>query len=422
MRTLAAAGTGLPIGFVAMGGFELQSRRSAMLRMFRNLCMLCVAISMVPTLAAGQIGGIKVPKVPKIPTVPTVPTAPAPTTQAPTAEPAPTAAAQPGATPAATPAKNEAPGSGVWVNYDFQPGEIPLYVDDFSRDRVGNFPQRLEFGEGNMEIAEWNGMRYLRVTTRDARFSVVLPEVLPDRFTIEFDATPPNSNISATIEFSPGANSHVDYHYFNTKMMGGIDGTGPRAMGAERKESAADALFRFRIMGDGKYVKVYINDTRVANVPNADLGRSKTITFVLSGTEDQPAFIGNFSILAGGRELYDALVENGRVATQGIYFDTGSDHIRPESTPTLVEIAQMMKGHPDLSLLIEGHTDNVGSAASNQSLSERRAAAVKQALVDTWSVDSNRLATAGFGATKPAAPNTTPEGRQQNRRVELVKK
>jgi len=71
---------------------------------------------------------------------------------------------------------------------------------------------------------------------------------------------------------------------------------------------------------------------------------------------------------------------------------------------------------------IEGHTDNVGSAASNLALSDRRAAAVRQILVDTYKIDGNRLTTMGFGDTVPAAPNTTPEGRQQNRRVELVKK
>jgi OmpA-OmpF porin, OOP family len=110
------------------------------------------------------------------------------------------------------------------------------------------------------------------------------------------------------------------------------------------------------------------------------------------------------------------------VATQGIYFASGSDKIQPESTPTLVEIADMLKAHPDLDLLIEGHTDNVGSAGSNLALSDRRAAAVRQVLVDTYKIDGNRLTTVGFGDTVPAAPNTTPEGRQQNRRVELVKK
>lgn len=80
------------------------------------------------------------------------------------------------------------------------------------------------------------------------------------------------------------------------------------------------------------------------------------------------------------------------MATQGIYFDTASDRIRPESTPTLKEIGAMLKDHADLKLTIEGHTDNVGGAEANQALSD-----------------------------KPAASNDTPEGRQSNRRVELVR-
>lgn len=389
-----------------------------MLGMFRKTLALCIAMSAVPALAAGQIGGIKVPKVPKVPTIPTT-AAPAPTPAAETAPPA--AAAAPTDTAGAA-KKPEGPGQGAWVNYDFQPGERPLYIDDFSADRVGNFPKRLEFQDGNMEVAEWHGARYLRATTGWSHFSIVLPEALPERFTIEFDATSNSNNFISTIKFSPDPTSYVTYMSFNGKGQGGIDGSGPKAKGTTPTPLEAGTLFRFRIMADGKYVKVYINDTRVANVPNADLGRSNKIAFEIGGTDAEPVFIGNFSVLAGGRELYDALAESGRVAVQGIYFDTGSDRIRPESTPTLVNIAQMMKGHPDLSLLIEGHTDNVGSAASNQALSERRAAAVKQSLVDMWSVDANRLTTAGFGPTKPAAPNTTPEGRQQNRRVELVKK
>jgi outer membrane protein OmpA-like peptidoglycan-associated protein len=60
------------------------------------------------------------------------------------------------------------------------------------------------------------------------------------------------------------------------------------------------------------------------------------------------------------------------VATQGIYFDTGSDAIRQESEPTLKEIWTMLKDHPDLKLTIEGHTDNVDKPEANQALSERR--------------------------------------------------
>ena len=115
------------------------------------------------------------------------------------------------------------------------------------------------------------------------------------------------------------------------------------------------------------------------------------------------------------------MAEQGRVATHGILFDFGSDQLRPESTPTLKEIGGMLTGHPDLKLTIEGHTDNVGGDAANQALSEKRAAAVKQYLVSTYAIDAGRLTTKGFGASKPVSPNASAEGRQNNRRVELVK-
>lgn len=391
-----------------------------MRHLYRVLLAMCLSVAAVPAPLTGQIGGIKKPKIPSVPKTPTV-SSPVPASQPAAADPAPAAAEAPAAgAPAAAPAKTDAPGSGVWVNYDFQPGQVPLYVDDFSRDRVGNFPKRLEFISGNMEVAEWNGVRFLRATTRSS-FAIALPDTLTDRFTMEFDATGSIANIWTTVVFSPTAPSYAEFRYFNDRVQGGIDGTGPQALGLT-PPSAFGTPFRFRIMADGKYVKVYINENRVANVPNADMGRTNKVTIEFAGSEEQPAFVGNFSVLAGGRELYDALEENGRVATQGIYFASGSDKVQPESTPTLVEIAEMLKAHPDLDLLIEGHTDNVGGAAANLSLSDRRAAAVRQILISTYKIDGNRLTTMGFGDTVPVAPNTTPEGRQQNRRVELVKK
>ena len=81
----------------------------------------------------------------------------------------------------------------------------------------------------------------------------------------------------------------------------------------------------------------------------------------------------------------------------------------------------MLKEHGYLKLVIEGHTDNVGAVASNQSLSEKRAEAVRQYLIGTYGVDESRLQAKGFGSSKSSTTNDTPEGRQQNRRVELVR-
>jgi outer membrane protein OmpA-like peptidoglycan-associated protein len=124
---------------------------------------------------------------------------------------------------------------------------------------------------------------------------------------------------------------------------------------------------------------------------------------------------------AGGKSLYDAIAASGRTTTHGIVFAPGSATIGVESAPTLQQIGEMLQAHPTLELRIEVHTDNAGSAAASQTLSEKRAAALKDYLVATYHIPAARLATAGLGASKPIAPNTTPEGRQANSRVELVK-
>jgi outer membrane protein OmpA-like peptidoglycan-associated protein len=136
---------------------------------------------------------------------------------------------------------------------------------------------------------------------------------------------------------------------------------------------------------------------------------------------DNPIYIGPIRIAGGGRDLYDRLAKDGRIATQGILFATNSDRLRPESTPTLEEIGTMLKDHPELRIAIEGHTDSDGEDAYNQTLSEKRAAAVKAYLIATYGIQDSRLRTAGFGESKPVEDNATPEGKQQNRRVELVR-
>ena len=279
-------------------------------------------------------------------------------------------------------AANARPGEGAWRNYDFVPGDRVLFAEDFMRDKVGDFPKRLTFKAGNVEIVEWEGARYLSTNTLGSRFSIPLPETLPQRFTLEFEYSAAGGN-GMSIHFVDPSNA-VGHSYIDMgTWMGGVRGGGVDAVGQPSGDQYRykDVVFPVRIMADGQHVKVYMGDTRVANVPNANLGRGRAIWFNVPGREERAAMIGNIRVAAGGRELYDALAEKGRVATQGIYFDTGSDRLRPESTPTLTEIGTMLAEHPELALTIEGHTDNVGNAASNQSLSEGRARAVKEALV-----------------------------------------
>ncbi len=111
----------------------------------------------------------------------------------------------------------------------------------------------------------------------------------------------------------------------------------------------------------------------------------------------------------------------GHIAIYGVYFDTNSADIKPESSPTLNEISKLLAGRPSLKLLVVGHTDNQGAYDYNMSLSDRRAKAVATALINQHGIDSSRLRSAGVGYLAPVASNDTSAGREKNRRVELVK-
>jgi len=119
-------------------------------------------------------------------------------------------------------------------------------------------------------------------------------------------------------------------------------------------------------------------------------------------------------------EMFDALNKAGFIALY-INFETGKSDIKPESQKIIDQIVRMLKDNPTLKISIEGHTDNVGTAQSNQTLSENRAKAVMNAII-AKGIDKSRLSSKGWGQTKPIADNKTEEGRAKNRRVEIVKK
>jgi OOP family OmpA-OmpF porin len=345
-------------------------------------------------------------------------TAPAPAESAA----APAAAPAAGEAPAATPAAKE------WANYDFVPGNRVIFDIDFTEDKVGNFPQRLEFDKGQLEVVELDGVRMLKASDRSS-FIVPLKEALPERYTIEVDFLSKNGQWEA-LEMSGG---RVAYSGTGTKLDVGDQGVELYTDNKQvlnswfsdaDKKALPGTLVHLRVQGDGGYFKAYANEKRIVNVPNAKMQRADGLFFALSGTDggNKPVYLARIRVAESQQSIYDALSATGRWSTQGILFETGKSSLKPESTPTLKEIAADLKGHADLSVEIQGHTDNVGKAPDNLALSEARAAAVKAALVGQYGVSEAQLTTKGYGDTKPVGDNKTAEGRQNNRRVELVKK
>ena len=113
------------------------------------------------------------------------------------------------------------------------------------------------------------------------------------------------------------------------------------------------------------------------------------------------------------------LASKGRIALY-INFDTGKSTVKPESQSIVDQLAAALKAEPAMRVSVEGHTDNIGDAAANKTLSDQRAQAVVKALT-AKGIEASRLAAKGWGSEKPVADNATEDGKAKNRRVEIVK-
>jgi outer membrane protein OmpA-like peptidoglycan-associated protein len=141
-------------------------------------------------------------------------------------------------------------------------------------------------------------------------------------------------------------------------------------------------------------------------------GRSYSVTIVeVQGMRQD--------VTADAAAMGKDIAATGKTIIYGIYFDTGSATIKPESDPALVEMAKLLQNSPSLKAYVVGHTDNVGTLELNLKLSADRADAVVKALV-ARGIAPGRLKAAGVGPYSPVGSNATDQGKALNRRVELV--
>ncbi|MEQ1850617.1 MAG: OmpA family protein [Chthoniobacteraceae bacterium] len=125
-------------------------------------------------------------------------------------------------------------------------------------------------------------------------------------------------------------------------------------------------------------------------------------------------------VLVSAAEMQKSISASGKVALYGIYFDFNKADLKPESAPTLTEMASLLKAEPGLKVLVVGHTDNVGTFEFNEDLSKRRARSVVAELASKHGIDAARLTPLGASFMAPVTTNNTEQGRALNRRVELV--
>lgn len=316
--------------------------------------------------------------------------------------------------------------------FDFIPGDRVLLFDDFAETDVGDYPSRwtLKEGGGNaVEVVSYKGTKWFKaavsadgINQSSLHWLRYDPKPdLPKKFTIELDAD--MGGLFSILFNSPQESGGREIRFARDFIETAQVRAPVKPYGA--------VVRRVSISVNGTYVKVYVGGARILQDPDAlerpirkiglrfdmQLGRAE---------HSEPApllhhqmFTG-FRLAEGGKDVSQALETEGRIVVHGIYFDTGSDVIRPESGGALRSILAVLQENASLRVRVEGHTDDQGGPKVNGPLSERRAAAVKAWLV-SQGIPAGRLETKGLGATKPLGPNDSQEGRANNRRVELVK-
>jgi len=151
---------------------------------------------------------------------------------------------------------------------------------------------------------------------------------------------------------------------------------------------------------------------------NIEQHASDTVAMLVDVLETKAAETG--LVTANAEAMGKDIEELGRTVLSGLFFEHDKAVLKPESTPALEEAAKLLASRPEADFYVVGHTDATGTFAYNMKLSADRAAAVREALVETYGVAPDRLQSAGVGPLSPVFTNASEGGRAQNRRVELV--
>ncbi len=314
----------------------------------------------------------------------------------------------------------------LYTKYDFVPGNKVIFYDDLSDEEEGEFPYRWNLGKGVFEIARMGGEFWILCTDD----GYILPKTptgpLPEMYTLEMEF------------YSAGPNFTIPYYYIqwvdaSANKIGQLEfysgkSTALQIMGkqlANKKlaERLSKGTHTMRIMATKRSIKCYVDQIRVANVPKIEGFSPVGFKVRLRPYKDEGNYcmIKSYRFAEGGKSMRDQLDETGRIVTHGILFDPDSYVIKGESFKTLKNIGQLLEEDPSLRLSIEGHTDSDGSEAHNSELSHNRSKAVVNYLIQKYGVEAGRLEARGWGESKPIDTNDSPEGKANNRRVELVK-
>jgi len=315
----------------------------------------------------------------------------------------------------------------------FVPGDKVVFQEDFSGCPVGELPASFDKLDGMGECVRFGDSIYFASIKDHARLIKSL-DLGEDEFSIEYDlfflkgecaesevllwdGDKPGEG-ATLVRFTVGPGCTGDAVYSTLEGVG-------RVFKSDYK--SLKKLIHVALQVRRKQLRIYINGKRVAMKPFK--GHVKSVGWVLHGEYSELLTnirIGKYSSPEEKPkpELLGIKVqktESGTTLTvpEKVLFDFNEFFLNPEAKKALHVVAEILRENPDKKVLVVGYTDNVGSDEYNMLLSLQRAQSVADFLIYVEGIDRHRIKIEGRGKENPIADNSTPEGRAQNRRVEI---
>ena len=326
--------------------------------------------------------------------------------------------------------------------FDFVAGEKVLYFDNFERLEIGDFPAEFNTNaSGEIVSLDDKTGKWLNMTKNGAFVPDNIKQ-LPENFTLEFEvginSDPTNNYPGFGLTFSTepdelmkerffsGGTSIVYFHpsaaQLNVQVVPSAGSEISNEIKMPQWNTNDNNFAKVSVWRQKGRLRVYVNEDKLVDMPRF-FTENKTYDFAFfrSFFDECEVYLTNIRYAVAGEDKRNKLITEGKFVTTGITFDVNSDNIKPESGIVLKDIAATLQENPKVRVKIIGHTVSDGSDAANLLLSQKRAAAVKLALVNFYGIDASRMETIGKGESEPLNKNINTEEKAQNRRVEFIK-
>ncbi len=330
----------------------------------------------------------------------------------------------------------------VSTSHEFTSGNQTIFEDNYSREKVGDFPSKWDTN-GSGEVVSINNEKWFHLANK-SMYIPLTKNKLPENYTIEFDL------LTKGLDRRTSSQAFLvllfaDHNGFQKSKTWSIVKISPcqfitspgviekqvngsrqlrNNIGKDYRE-AINGKSRISIAANKTRLRVWINDNKIVDVPRLlddGIAHFKMYTRGLRGERNvDEIFIRDFKMAKTGIDYRSKLLNEGSISTNAILFESGSSRIKGESYAIIEDISNVLLEDNSINIRIVGHTDADGSEDGNLKLSKSRANAVKQLMTSKFKVSDSRIEVTGKGESEPISDNTTSEGKAQNRRVEFIK-